>query len=549
VKNILLILTRPEKKRLLLLTLADILINILDIIFLAALLVIINYYSQQNYTSAHFSFIFGLGGKNSYLLIIAFFLLFSLKNLSGFFVMRKQNHFVYRVALRISGNTLSDYLSSDYQNYALTDSSVHIRKISQQAIQFGQYVLLNFQQIISQSVLITITVIAILLLNAKLFLLLVVIVIPPVILTGWLMKKKLEGLRFHAKINSEKSIQYLAEALNGYVESNVYDKREFFTKRFEHYQKKLNYHIADQQAIQGFPSRLIEIFAILGLCVLIVLTQQFADSGKPVLLIGAFMGAAYKIIPGIVKILNSSGQIKAYHFTITDLLHHNYAPLSIDKTLSSKIHSIAFENVSFRYNDKNILNNINFKIDVGDFVGISGISGKGKTTIINLLLGFLQPASGSIKINNDITEKVKRLSYLKNISYSKQQPFFIHDTLLKNVLFDDEDYENERLNEIIAVTGVDKIISANDKGLHYEIQENGKNISGGERQRIVFARTLYKSADLVILDEPFRELDEPSEIRMLEHLQQLAKKGNLIILISHNRNSLSYCNKIISLDD
>jgi ABC-type multidrug transport system fused ATPase/permease subunit len=239
-KNIFSILTYHEKRWFSLITAADIFINILDIVFLAALIVFVNYYTQQTYSSSHLNFVSELAAKNFYLAIIVFFLLFSLKNLSGFLIIKKQNRFVYKVALRISRNSLSGYLSSDFSNYMHTDSSVHIRKISQQPIQFGQYVLLNFQQIISQSVLITITIIAILFFNAKLFLLLIFIIIPPVILTSLLMKKKLQSLRHHAKLNGEKSIQYLYEALNGYIESNIYNKNIFFTGRFEQFQKKLN---------------------------------------------------------------------------------------------------------------------------------------------------------------------------------------------------------------------------------------------------------------------------------------------------------------------
>jgi ABC-type multidrug transport system fused ATPase/permease subunit len=549
-KNILLILTHHEKKWLLLITIADILINILDILFLAALILIINYFTQQNYLSTHFDFLTTMLGTQSYLFIIAFFLLFTLKNFLGFTILRRQHHFVYEVALRIAQTSLSDYLSSDYHNYAHIDSSVHIRKISQQSIQFGQYVLLNLQQIISQVFLIVIAITAILFFNARLFLLLLLIIIPPVLLTAFLMKKKLQALRFQAKINSEKSIQYLYEALNGYVESNVFDKNAFFTKRFQFFQKKMNFHIADQQTIQGFPSRLIEIFAIMGLCFLIIINKQYANPGLlPVLLIGAFMGAAYKIIPGIVKILNSAGQIKAYHFTITDLLQHNYKPIAPDKEKESKIDSITFENVSFKYGERPVLEDLSLTIDTGDFLGICGASGKGKTTIINLLLGFLEQSTGMIKINGRLVPKLERRSFMKDISYAKQQPFFIHDTILKNILLDDASYDAERLIEIISVTGVKEIIELHSEGLQYVIEENGKNISGGERQRIVFARILYKLSDLIILDESFTELDEVSETQMLRHLHRLAGLGKMVILITHNKNSFGYCNKIISLNE
>jgi ABC-type multidrug transport system fused ATPase/permease subunit len=548
-KNISGILTRTEKKWFWVLTASDIFINILDIVFLASLIIIINYYTQQNYIPVHFTFLGELMEKKFYLVIALFALLFSFKNFVAFLAIKKVHHFAYNVALRISQNALSDYLSSDYANYANTDSSVHIRKISQQAIQFGQYILLNCHQIISQLVLIVIAIVVIMLFNATLFLLLLFVIIPPVILTAWIMKKKLQSLRHDAKVNSEKSIQHLYEALNGYVESNIFGRKHFFTNRFAEFQKKMNHHIASQQTIQGFPGRLIEIFAILGLCALIMIGKQYGNSGMPVLLIGAFMGAAYKIIPGIVKILNCASQIKAYQFTITDLLHHGYTPGFPEKENPAEIFRVEFENVSFGYDDRNVLDKINFTINKGDFVGLRGISGKGKTTAINLLIGFAEPCAGAIRINDYTAKKSERLSYIKNISYAKQQPFFIRDTLQKNILFNDEHYDPAKLNELISLAGIDKIIRGHTEGLQFMIEENGKNISGGERQRIVFARALYKEADLIILDEPFTELDETSGIAMTIHLQKLANQGKIIILAAHNKNSFTYCNKIISLND
>lgn len=87
------------------------------------------------------------------------------------------------------------------------------------------------------------------------------------------------------------------------------------------------------------------------------------------------------------------------------------------------------------------------------------------------------------------------------------------------------------------------------EGLNKMIMENGKNISGGQQQRITIARALYKNADLILLDEPFNELDEDAEISLLKHFRELAQQGKLVILITHNKKSLSYCTKIISLDE
>ena len=284
-----------------------------------------------------------------------------------------QLRFVYGVASRLSQKKLSNYLDGNYNNYVNIDSSVHIRNISQQPIEFGHYVLGGLQQIISQSVLILITVIAILIFNPILFPLLFAILVPPIILTGLLMKKKLTAIRAMAKPVSEKTLQHLKEALSGYVESNVYGRKDFFSKRYRTSQSGFNIFLSEQQAIQNMPSRLIEVFAILGLFVLILINSFTAHSNSIGLItLGAFMAAAYKIIPGIVKILNSNGQIKTYEFTINDLLKtEEYAAVKKEKA-GNKLYSAEFRNVSFSYKDEPVLDNFSLQISRGDFIGLSG---------------------------------------------------------------------------------------------------------------------------------------------------------------------------------
>ena len=548
-RNILSILIAAEKKWFWYITVADFLVNIFDIAFLALLIGIINDYTRQN-QNPHFGPFNNLINANIYLILLAFFILYTFKNFFGLIVLKKQHHFVYQVALRIAQKSLSGYLSSDYNNFAQIDSSVHFRKISQQSIQFGQYILLNLLQIISQSLLILIAIIAILLFNHKLFILLLVVIVPPVVLTFWLIKKRLQILRYQAKTNAEKSIQHLNEALNGYVESKIYDKETFFTARFEKYQRLLNYQVASLQSVQGYPSRIIEIFALLGLCIIIIINRLYLNGNAPILLLGAFLGAAYKIIPGVVKILNSGGQINAYGYIVTDIKQTNTEVVQTSENYVEKIRSIEFENITLYFGSRKILDDISFTINAGDFVGIGGASGKGKTTIINLLLGFLKAENGIVKINgSNAHEKNHEKSYIRHISYVKQQPFLIHGTLIENILLDENNYDHKKLNEVISVTEVDKIISANKEGLEYIIEQNGKNISGGERQKIIFARALYKTSDLIILDEPFSEMDEISEAKMTKHLNDLANLGKMIILITHNKSSFGYCNKIISFND
>ncbi len=142
-----------------------------------------------------------------------------------------------------------------------------------------------------------------------------------------------------------------------------------------------------------------------------------------------------------------------------------------------------------------------------------------------------------------------RRQYWKKIAYVKQQPFLIHDTVITNITLATTNIDTERLQAAIRASGLHELLVQYPEGLEKIITENGKNISGGQRQRMVIARALYKNADLVILDEPFNELDQAAENKLLEHFKQLAQSGKMVILVTHNKKSLSFCNTIISLDD
>ncbi|SHN27990.1 ATP-binding cassette domain-containing protein [Mucilaginibacter sp. OK098] len=545
------ILNSREKIKLYKLIVFDLVIGMLDIAFLAMLLFVLNLYTK-NAAPAKILFLpQALLNPGSLLLIGIFFILFSIKNWFGFTGLKSQHHFFYNVASRLSKRNLLNFLSDDYSRFVTIDSSVLVRRISQQPIEFSHYILTNFQQIVSQIILIFFTICAILFYHPSLFLLLFVLLLPPVVLLGWYIRKKLKDVRSQVKITSEKTLQHLHEALAGYVESNIYHKEGFFTDRYSGYQDQLNENIATQQTLQSLPSRLVEIFAVLGFLILVVINKLSADAPAiNMLTIGVFMAAAYKIIPGIVKILNCTGQIKTYQFTLTDLLPDNTktSPAKDEKP-SQPIRSISYQNICFKYKQHLVLNDLSFEVIPGDLVGISGNSGKGKTTIINLMLGFLTPDSGNISINEKICDADELALYRNRISYVKQQPFFINDTILKNITLSEYDHYPNKRREAIALSGVDKLLDKYPEGFEKVINENGKNISGGQRQRIMLARALYHDFDLLILDEPFSEMDGVSENEILKQLQVLAGQGKMILFITHNKGSLSYCNKIIAIDE
>ncbi|HEY6082585.1 MAG TPA: ABC transporter ATP-binding protein [Chitinophagaceae bacterium] len=550
IKNTLALLSGKERRTLFLFITANVIISIIDIASLAVLVLLISGYTQ-GVSPGRLSFISAWLVHGNYLpLIFCFLIFFILKNMTAYLIGQAQYRFVYNVASGISSANLLRYLQGSYMEYVNTDSSVNLRKIGQQPIEFCHYILMGLQQIFTEIILVLLTLSAVIWLNAKLFLLLFIVLLPAVLLLARQFRKRLKAVRIHIKTVGEKALQYLKETLSGYVESNIYDKHPFFVNRYMEHQHRLNNHLAELQILQKLPSRFIEIFAVLGLFILMTV-NKLSGNGNIVSLVtvGAFIAAAYKIIPGIVKTLNISGQIRAYEFSLYGLMpekdKENMHPLP-----PPAIQSVKFNNVRFAHPESNTgLNGFNLNLRPGDFLGITGASGKGKTTILNLLFGFLEPDAGEIQFNDKSTDAAARKGYWKNIAYVKQQSFVIHESILKNITLDDKDHNEERLASALQACGLQELVRKFPEGTGKIIAENGKNISGGQCQRIAIARALYKNAGLLILDEPFNELDEASERRILQYLRELSQKGKMIVLITHNKQSLSFCNTILSLDD
>ena len=169
-----------------------------------------------------------------------------------------------------------------------------------------------------------------------------------------------------------------------------------------------------------------------------------------------------------------------------------------------------------------------------------------------LLRGLPLPDAPVIPIKSPFCREIEKnriRSYWPLISYVRQQPFFIYDTIKKNITLEEDQHKNDDLTYSLEVSGLDELIESFPERLDKIITENGKNISGGQQQRIAIARAVYKNADLLILDEPFNELDEAAELKILGHFIDMAKKGKIVILVTHNRKILSHCTKIISLDE
>ncbi len=548
-KYIFRILTPSERRQFWVLIALNALISVIDIASLAFLLLVISFYINNSVQGLDFLPAWVLD-QNSIMLITFFLILFGLKNLLGISISNRQYGFISRVAVRISKNKLENYQRGQFENYINVDSSELIRKIAFQPFEFCEHILLNIQQVIIQSFLIVLTIGVILLYNVKLFLLLFVILLPPVILVFFFIKKRVAAAKKNIHISNESSFRFLLDAMKGYVEGNIYQRNNFFLQRFITARQVFGKHLFDSHAVQAMPTRIIETFAVIGLFFLIVIAKWSGINNNAALItIGAFMAAAYKIIPGIVKIINGSGQIKAYELSIDDSAFVS-KDLKEEQVLQyDPIDSLSLEKIDFKYDDHVVLKDFSLSIKKGDFVGITGMSGRGKTTILNLILGFLTPANGRILVNDVLVSPVELKKYWSGTSYIRQQSFLIHDSILRNITLQENNYDEEKLKQVLEISGLNDLIDSTPEGLNKMIAENGKNISGGQQQRINIARALYKDAELILLDEPFNELDEASALSLVKYFDQLSTLGKIVIMITHDSKNLSYCNKIISLDE
>ena len=550
-KHTLAILTPPEQRRFWILIIFNILISISDIGALVFLLFVINFYIHPA-EGAGTEYLPGwLQNPDSVTLIAIFFFLFGIKNWVGILISNAQQKFTGSVAIRISQVNLENYQRGSYEQFVNMDSSAYIRKIAFQPFEFCQYLLSGIQQIMIQSFLILLTISAILIYNARLFLLLFLILLPPVALVFFFIKRRLANAKKNIQSSNEISFRYLLDALKGYVESNIYQRNDFFFQRFSLARQQFSRHLFNSISVQAMPARIIEIFAVLGLFILIAIAKWTGVNDNATLItIGAFMAAAYKIIPGIVKIINAGGQMRAYEFSIHDLVSNGKDSKVPEKIKQAGVlHSLRMHKVSFQYGDQAVLKDFSLSVKKGELVGITGKSGRGKTTILNLLLGFLSPQCGEIYFNGNLTSAEEIKAYWPRISYVRQQSFFIHDTLLRNITLEEGNHDKGKLEKALEISGLKNFINQSQDGLDKMITENGKNISGGQQQRIAIARALYKEAELILLDEPFNELDKTSTDLLMRHLLDMRTEGKLIILVTHDSQCLSQCDKIISLDE
>lgn len=251
-------------------------------------------------------------------------------------------------------------------------------------------------------------------------------------------------------------------------------------------------------------------------------------------------GIAYAA-PIVEKLFDDIGDLKNKH-------DHDNDNMEIKK-LNFKNY-ISFNSVTYGYDSKSLfLNNLNFKIKKNSIVGIIGSSGSGKTTILNLLIGFFNPISGEIFVDDqNINNLDDHRSWLANIGYVPQNSFIFDDTIYNNISlgFSNDNRDEQKLKSALEKSQLVDFTKNLKNGLNTPLGELGSKISGGQKQRIALARVLYQNKDIIILDEATNSLDKKTELKFLENLKKLKDKKTIII-VSHDIGVMDICDNIFEI--
>ncbi len=254
-----------------------------------------------------------------------------------------------------------------------------------------------------------------------------------------------------------------------------------------------------------------------------------------------YINAIAYAAPIVEKLFDDIGDLKNKH-------DHNNDNIEIKK-LNFKDY-ISFNSVTYGYDSKSlILSNLNFKIKKNSIVGIIGSSGSGKTTILNLLIGFFNPISGEIFVDNqNINNLDDQRSWLANIGYVPQNSFIFDDTIYNNISlgFSNDNRDEQKLKLALEKSQLVDFTKNLKNGLNTSLGELGSKISGGQKQRIALARVLYQNKDIIILDEATNSLDKKTELKFLENLKKLKDKKTIII-VSHDIGVMDICDNIFEI--
>ena len=360
-------------------------------------------------------------------------------------------------------------------------------------------------------------------------------------------------IRYYGKkelLARREQTRIVTEAYKGYAELEVNHAFPSLQHSFLKGLDTISFCRLKLETVYHLPLCLSELSVVIGLTLL-----ALSGTGNVKALVGIFAVGAFRLLPALRESLSAWTQIQNSVFCLRiikagmeDLFstfeEKPTAGLSFEK-------EIAISNLSYTYPEgKRVLKEFDCTIRKGEYIGVRGSSGIGKSTLFNLLLGFLKPDGGEIRIDGVLLSAENRKLWHRRIGYVPQGVFILDGTLAENVALGCCDISKEKVKRILRQVRLDEWVDELPLGIDTLLGESGARLSGGQKQRVGIARALYKEADILLLDEATSALDTATECEINEMICGLRNdyRGLTVLSIAHRESSLALCNRIITLN-
>ena len=477
------------------------------------------------------------------LLLMIFLTIKILKLISDYFKDKILILLDEKINLRLTLDVYKQVLSFPYKNYrnkTTGDILTRLLDVGNLKDHFSKI----FLTLIVDLPLSLISMFVLYMINNKLFFISIFILILYV-LTYLFFKDNFDESIKEIKSNNVETTNYMIESINNFetikglnIYEDIYNRFESkFIKLLKNNFKYENMFII-QKFIKDFISE-IGLFIIYGVGTILVLDNKITFGS--LLTFGALLSYFIEQIKNIIGLESDYRELKLIINRLNDLYEFN----SLENKNELYKGNIIFNNLSYTYDDKNmILKDINLEIKEGEKVIILGNSGSGKSTLLKLLMKYYETNRNSIYINNiDIND----YKLPNGILYISQNENLFTDTLINNITFDNK-YNLSYINDISNICCLNDVLIKNNLNYDSLIEENGFNLSGGEKQRIVLARALLKKFNILVIDEGLNQVDISLERKILKNIFR-KYKNKTIIVISHRLENLDLFNHMIKLEN
>lgn len=382
-----------------------------------------------------------------------------------------------------------------------------------------------------------------------------VMVICSLILIVALLKlgKKMEYYNRKSIESAEKLNNYFGETFSGINTINLFNIQKERQEELDLYNKEETDISRNYFTIQSALKPVESMTKYLIISIIIYLCIQ----GK---VAGIDVGIIYVVVSYIDKFFEPLAHI-LYHYEnlqqgrvsikrIDDLLQkeENIENIYEGESTEKLDGNIRFKNVNFSYTEgKQILKDVTFSINKGEKVALIGQTGAGKTTIINLILGFYKINSGNIIFDGKNMDDISLESIRKNVSFIQQSPYIFDDSVKKNIIINDNNViSDEKIIDILKQVQLYDKINSFENGIYEKVKDN--TFSKGEKQLLAFARAIAKETSIYIFDEPTSNIDVESEIQLKKVIDNLPKDATVII-IAHRPATIENVDKVLKVDD